>query len=405
VLIISPVVTHPQNNGCFERVFQIAEAVRELGAEAIHFCHVKIHALPQPIGEDAMKAYWGENLTVFDTAWHPAENALGLSWRTSRVFKFFGLMQKVGISSTLVERLAFLHSADMWFPPGLGKWLKTFSESWKPDVVIVEYALLSKAFDYVSGNPRRIIDTHDVFTNRNQRLRKQGIGGDWISFTARQEKKLLQRADTVIAIQKHEADFFQSVVGAEKVALVDVLSKSNRIRSCGQAAAVLGFLGSQNIVNRSSLNWFLQEVWPQVFKQQPGARLRVGGRICEGAPEVPGVEYMDEVNDRDAFYEGCRCMINPCLGGTGLKIKSVESLVYGRPLVSTSHGAAGLENGRNGGLFITDDAGEFGKDCLRMLEKPDDAERAGILAWDFIERRRAQSLLAFSDALGNPMPI
>ena len=271
--------------------------------------------------------------------------------------------------------------------------------------MIIEYALLSKAFDHVYGSPRRIIDTHDVFTGRNQRLRSQGIGGDWISFTAQQERKLLQRADTVIAIQKQEADFFQSLIAPGKVVLVDVLSKAKRIRSCGHAEPILGFLGSPNIVNRSALNWFLQEIWPAIIRLRPEARLRVGGGICEGSPDLPGIEYVGAFDDRDAFYEGCRCMINPCLGGTGLKIKSVESLVYGRPLVTTSHGAAGLEAGQKDCMLITDDAGEFGEHCMHLLASPEEAERIGRLAWVFIEKRRAQSLQVLADALGYPNSV
>jgi len=52
-------------------------------------------------------------------------------------------------------------------------------------------------------------------------------------------------------------------------------------------------------------------------------------------------------------------IINPIRFGAGLKIKNVEALAHGLPLVTTTHGSRGIEAGVNNAFLYGDEAGEF----------------------------------------------
>jgi glycosyltransferase involved in cell wall biosynthesis len=292
-----------------------------------------------------------------------------------------------------------LYSADAWFPVGLGEWLKKFAESWRPTVAVVAYPFLSKAFEYLPSKVVKVIDAQDVFTARNDRIGMSGIKTDWLSLTESQEGRLLKRADSIIAIQPEEADYFKTIVGPKRVATASVLMAPVNISKPSEARPNIGLIGSSNEVNLAGAMWFLDNVFPQIREQLPGARLIVGGSLAEHLAARPGLELFGGVADRRAFYSKCRIMVNPSSAGTGIKIKSLEALTYGRPLVTTPHGATGVTEAADHGLLIRESAKDFATAVLGFLLKSDVADIFGRAGWEFIAKQREYGLEALKLAL------
>ena len=65
-------------------------------------------------------------------------------------------------------------------------------------------------------------------------------------------------------------------------------------------------------------------------------------------------------------YRRARAVIEPVQAGTGIKVKVVDALCHGRPVVTTRAGAAGLDRGLEHGVVVAGDAGEF-TTALRAL--------------------------------------
>ena len=63
-------------------------------------------------------------------------------------------------------------------------------------------------------------------------------------------------------------------------------------------------------------------------------------------------------------------VINPVFLGGGLKIKNVEALCYGKPLVTTTVGAEGLEQGIDKAFFVCDSAENMVAKLSELIEKP-----------------------------------
>ncbi len=103
--------------------------------------------------------------------------------------------------------------------------------------------------------------------------------------------------------------------------------------------------------------------------------------------EIAGVDFVGRVDDlwRD-FYSQCSLIVNPCVTGTGLKIKTVEAMSFGLPVVTTGEGCSGIETAIGQGVFSFDiTSSRFHETCASLLQ--DDAGRAhqGRLARGFIE--------------------
>ena len=75
----------------------------------------------------------------------------------------------------------------------------------------------------------------------------------------------------------------------------------------------------------------------------PGLKFVVAGSICDTLQEQPGpFERLGRVDTIGDFYDRVDVVVNPMSFGTGLKIKSVEAIFQGVPLLATESAMVGL---------------------------------------------------------------
>jgi glycosyltransferase involved in cell wall biosynthesis len=100
--------------------------------------------------------------------------------------------------------------------------------------------------------------------------------------------------------------------------------------------------------NAEGLTRFIAEGFPQLLERVPKARLVVAG---SGAPETlirlahraRGVEYAGPVDGDERLYRRARCFVDVAVGGSGSRVKVLNALARGLPVVTTTEGAEGLE--------------------------------------------------------------
>ena len=110
--------------------------------------------------------------------------------------------------------------------------------------------------------------------------------------------------------------------------------------------------------NRNGLRFLLDEVFPAVWQELPGALLTLAGAgLQPHASTDPRVEVLGFVDDLAGAYASARCAVVPLLQGGGTPLKFIEALAHGVPVVATPRAAQGLE--------VCD-----GRDCLLAADAP-----------------------------------
>jgi glycosyltransferase involved in cell wall biosynthesis len=142
---------------------------------------------------------------------------------------------------------------------------------------------------------------------------------------------------------------------------------------------VVALLASWNWApNHAALDRLLT-AWPAVRDAVPGARLLLAGRGLErmNIGTIAGVEQVGAVRVPEDVLARAAVVAYPCPGTSGPKVKVIEALAYGVPIVTTPPGVEGLHVAADDGPVVVDDA-RFGDALIALLRDPARrAERAG----------------------------
>lgn len=124
--------------------------------------------------------------------------------------------------------------------------------------------------------------------------------------------------------------------------------------------------------NVDALKWFFEDVYAQLIKRVPTLKILIVGRSpipeIQAYVSLKGVTVTGGVPDVRPYYRRAWLQIVPLRIGGGTRLKIVESLAIGTPVVSTSIGAQGLdlEHGRQ--ILLADDAAAFVDETVKALE-------------------------------------
>lgn len=376
--MISPFPSHPQNAGSNIRIFRLASCLREMGHE-VHFCYLKTS---DDCDMQGMSEYWGRFLYCVPSL-YPQRSLLRRV--LAGVKRYFGL------------HLYFLddwyYSIDDWYPAALDLFISRLANEQAFDVVLVEYVFFSRAFNHFGKNVLKIIDTHDAFANRHRRYEKINQNGRYLWFTAtpRGEACGLSRADVVIAIQKEEEKIFKQLV-TSKVVTIGHLLASRHSSSTDSNAHELLFVGTLTKDNELGVAFFMEEILPRIQSRYPDAKLLICGKICNVIADSPHCIKLGVVEDVSTAYERAGVVVNPAYLGTGLAIKSIEALSYGKPLVTTPQGARGLEEGRDHAFLVGHTAEDFSRHVIQLFDDIDFRKKLSVRAHEFARSYQADNL-------------
>jgi glycosyltransferase involved in cell wall biosynthesis len=247
------------------------------------------------------------------------------------------------------------------------------------ETVVVNYTHMTRVAEELQAIrplPPTAIFTHDALSRLPRAFAGRKLDLAHRPCGAEAERDVLNAAlgACVVAISKTEADYFRAIGVTNRIAVCEYDAEEEMapfaIPSNAFERRTLIFHGSANPMNVAGLDWFVDECWAQILAEAPDARLLVcGGVGAAWSPQIPGVEIVGELS-REGMLElcaGASLAINPCVAGSGLKIKTVETAALGLPAVCLPTAVEGLEDVADRFAIVAADAMRFIAGCVTLL--------------------------------------
>lgn len=305
VLVVSPVPSHPPVQGNSARILAFGGELKRRGVEA-DFLYYGMEGLSK------------EQAEVMIGFWH----------------RFYF------VRSQPLQRPAFARSwgIDDWCADQLCDMVKTLTTTHRYQAIIVNYVWMSKVLLGIDG-PLKIIDTHDVFGNRHLTAEQQGLEPRWFFTTTAEECKGYARADIVVGIQESESAEIRRRHSGKVLTVGHPVEPAFLTRPWKpNPSFTFGYLGSGN-------PWNVRSVLAvdTALARDRVARWLLAGTITRQRLLLQSHPFLLGVVDRvESFYDAVECVLNPMLGGTGLKIKTIEAIAFGKPVIGTRDAFEGL---------------------------------------------------------------
>ncbi|HEX5853627.1 MAG TPA: glycosyltransferase family 4 protein [Solirubrobacteraceae bacterium] len=201
----------------------------------------------------------------------------------------------------------------------------------------------------------------------------------------RAERRACRRADWLLVNSREVADGLPGRVPRERIAIAPLaLDPEHYAPSARLEQPVAGLIGTASWPpTANAVRRLLTRVWPLVLERRPDARLILAGAGMEAAAfgagaDLTGVEWRGPVPSASDFLRELGVLLYPLTAGSGAKVKVLEALALGVPVVSTREGAEGL--GDLGGVVVEEDDVRLAEATVALLEDPDARRAAGARA-------------------------
>jgi polysaccharide biosynthesis protein PslH len=138
--------------------------------------------------------------------------------------------------------------------------------------------------------------------------------------------------------------------------------------------------------NYHAMQWFTHEVFPLILESIPHAQLIITGDHADlPLPSMRNVTMAGHVEDIKSMVASCDVSIAPLWSGGGTRLKILEAMALGIPVVATSKGAEGLlvRNGED--ILIADDPGLFAEHIIRILQNRDFGKSLSTCAFRLVK--------------------
>ncbi|WP_392465420.1 glycosyltransferase [Arsenicicoccus cauae] len=220
---------------------------------------------------------------------------------------------------------------------------------------------------------------------------------------ARSERRAARTNPTSVLLNAEEARHLREETGAAVVAIppsIPGLSRSAHQPDRWDGRPEFAFVGLLSLAhNHDGLGWFLREGMDELLALQPDARLHVIGRDADESLLADAARHGDQVvvhgfvPDLDEALSRMCALVNPLRFGSGIKIKTLDALARGLPVVSTPVAAEGIATHSRPGLIVVPDVVEAAR-ALAALVDPIVRERQTQGAQALYAQRFADPVVA-----------
>lgn len=143
--------------------------------------------------------------------------------------------------------------------------------------------------------------------------------------------------------------------------------------------------------NQEGLLWFFENCWDEIQKKYPDLQFFIAGRNApawfQKRLNLKNVVFLGEIADAYEFINSKSIMVVPLHSGSGMRIKIIEGMALGKPIVTTAVGTEGISTTSGENIVIAEDANGFVNSIAELIENREYFNRIGKNAIEYIHEK------------------
>jgi glycosyltransferase involved in cell wall biosynthesis len=232
----------------------------------------------------------------------------------------------------------------------------------------------------------KVLDAHNALWLLYKRLaatmrpglKKWLLGRDW-RLLKRYEGELVRSFDAVLAVTKEDETSLLEAAGVDRdITVIPIAVDTDEVRPLARQPDANHILHIGTMYwppNIDGVRWFLREVYPIIRRQRPDVVFDiVGSRPPQSLQKISeagvGINVTGYVTDPTPYLEQAGVFIVPLRAGGGMRVKILNALAQGLPVVSTSLGAEGIAVRNGEHILLADQPADFAAAVVSLLEDP-----------------------------------
>ena len=249
----------------------------------------------------------------------------------------------------------------------------------------------------------KVLDAHNALWLLYKRLwetkppgpHKWLLGRDW-RLLKPYEGRFVREFDAVLAVSHEDKAALQEAAGQSvDIVVIPIAIDANEETVVEREAKPRHILHIGTMYwppNIDAVNWFIREIYPIVRQHRSDVEFDVVGsrppaELLALNDVDLGINVTGYVKDPAPYLRRAAVMVVPLLAGGGMRVKILNALAEGIPIVSTRLGYEGIELTPGRDVLVGDTPEEFAAAVLRLLDDPDLSEQLSINGRRLVEEK------------------
>ena len=230
---------------------------------------------------------------------------------------------------------------------------------------------------------RKVLDLHNALWMLYKRLSETSTASDPTKYILKRDWRLLKRYegemcrtfDAVTAVTDDDRILLQEAGAPDNITVIPIAvdTQKQQFLNRNPSGPHIVHIGTMYWPpNIDGINWFLEDIYPLIKLHLPDVRCTlIGSRppesILRHSTADRTITVTGYVEDPLPFLEDSGMMIVPLRAGGGMRVKILNALAQGLPMVSTTIGCEGIRVEHERDILIADQAQDFADACVRLL--------------------------------------
>jgi polysaccharide biosynthesis protein PslH len=213
------------------------------------------------------------------------------------------------------------------------------------------------------------------------------------------EETTFKQLDALVALTEEDAGFFvqHGFAGPLHIAPHGIDTDKFPYTAQPQGEPDVFHLGSMDwIPNQEAMRWFLDEIWPLVVQKFPAVQFHLAGKKIPAwfyDRKDKNVTIAGEVPNAIEFMQQHHIMVVPLLSGSGIRVKILEGMALGKPILATPRAAEGIDFTNGKDIIIGDSPQTVAQQIITLLQDKNMRTQLGQNARKLIELQYDNSIV------------